>query len=121
MSSEITNNFISKLFKLVNRTNTLIYTVEADRPITIIGGSLSILTDDSEVIDFSVISGSITYIILRNHRIDNNTPSQFIESIKRLVLNPGDQIYVQAKNSYGISSLPEIHGHISFVRQPKLV
>lgn len=119
--SSATDNFISKLFKLNNRNNTLIYTVEADRPIVIIGGSLSILSDDSEQIDFSVAVNSVTYTLLRNYKIDNDFPSQFIESIKRLVLNPGDSIYIQAKNSYGVTASPDIHGQLSFVRQPKLV
>lgn len=120
MTSDITDNFISKLFQITNRNDNLIYTVEWDRPIVLIGGFLTIMTDNSEVIDLKVISNAITYIVLRSFRIENNTPHLFIDIIKKLVLNPGDQIFIQASNSYGVSILPEIHGNLSFVRQPKL-
>jgi len=115
-----TDNFLCKYFKITNRTLNLIHTAEADMPITLIGGSLTILTDDSEVIDFIVRSNSIDYTILKGFRIKNDSPDLFFKLISRLVLNPGDQIYIQAVNSFGVLTLPEIHGTLSYVRQPKL-
>lgn len=117
----ITDNFYTTFVKISDRLNNLIYTVDVNQPVVIIGGNLTINSDDSEVIDLKVISNSIEYLILKNFRISNIQPEQFINSILKLALNPGDRLYIQAKNSYGISINPDISGFISFVKQPKLI
>ena len=113
-------NLISIFFKLTNRNNTLIYTVDIGQPITIIGGALCIMTDNSEVIDFTVLVNGVTYHILSNYRINNDYPDQFIKTINRLTLEAGTKIYIQAKNTFGVSTNPDISGYLSVIKQPKL-
>lgn len=118
--SSITDNLFSIYSKIVDRNSNTLYVVEADRPVTLIGLTSTILTDDSETIDLKVVSNNVTYYLLKSYRIENSKPDNLIKILNRLTLNPGDSLIVQANNSFGVSVLPEIHFCISFVRQPKL-
>ena len=117
----ITDSFFTQFIRIQDRTNKLIYTVPNDQPVVVIGGNLTINSDETEVINIKVVSNSVEYLIIKNFKISNINPEQFINSILKLALNPGDQLYIQALNSYGIVSNPDIYGFISFVKQPKLV
>lgn len=110
----------SIFFKLNNRSETRIYTVDPGQPITIIGGSLSILTDNSETIDMVISTAGVKYTILSNYRINNDFPDTFIKAINRMTLEAGTQILLTAKNSFGVTTNPDIHGYLSFIKQPKL-
>jgi hypothetical protein len=66
------------------------------------------------------LANGISYRILNNYLIDNDNPTKYITAINRLVLNPGDRIQIQIKNSFGTNISPDIQGFISFVKQPTL-
>ncbi len=118
--ADTNQNFQSQFFKITNRAKTNIFTVPAGQPITIIGGSLTILTDNSETIDMVVKINNEDYTLLSNYKINNDFPDSFIKSINRVVFEAGSILSIQAKNSFGVSTLPDIHGFISFIKQPKL-